>query len=106
LGSPPDQVFSFTFDGRLPGALRTSNGTPQPGGAVRWSPALGHTTEVSAQSETLNTGSVVLVAVLGGIGVAVIVGLLVWWLVRRRRKHRKMREERERLAAAVTSPTS
>jgi LPXTG-motif cell wall-anchored protein len=105
LGSPPAQVFSFTFEGRLPGALRTSNGTRLQDGAVQWSPALGRTTEVSAQSETLNTGSVVLVAVLGGLGVALIVALLVWWLVRRRRRHRKMKEERERLAAAVTSPS-
>jgi LPXTG-motif cell wall-anchored protein len=106
LGSPPAQVFSFTFDGRLPGALRSANGARLPDGVVRWSPALGRATEVSAQSETVNTGSVVLVAVLSGLAVALVVGLLIWWLVRRRRKHRKMREDRERLAAAVTSPSS
>jgi hypothetical protein len=105
LGSPPAKVFSFTFEGRLPGALRTSNGTAETGGLVRWSPTLGQATELSAESESLNTGSVVLVAVLGGIGVALVVALLIWWWVRRRRRHRKMKEDRERLAAAMTSPS-
>jgi hypothetical protein len=104
LGSPPAQVFSFTFEGRLPGSLRASNGTPVAGGLVRWSPTLGRTTELSAESQTLNTNSVALVAVLGGLGVALLVALLIWWWVRRHRRHRKMKEDRERLAAAVIGP--
>jgi len=91
-GQQPGQAFGFTFGARLPGSVDSTNATSRNRSGLTWTTPLGKVTEVSATSSSLNTGHIVLIAVLGGLVlVAVLVALAVW-----RRKRRGKHSHRRR----------
>jgi hypothetical protein len=103
-GQQPDQVFTFSFDTRLPGHLVSSNGTALPDGGVRWTPGLGQRLQLAALTRTWNTGRIVAAIVAAGVVVVLGIGLAVYWWLRRRRRRRgharRRRGERSELAAS------
>lgn len=91
-GQQPAQAFGFTFGARLPGSVDSTNAASRNRSGLSWTTPLGKVTEVSAKSESLNTGHIVLIAVLGGLViVAVLVALIFLWR-RRRGKHVRRRK--------------
>ena len=82
-GKQPGQVFGFTFRARMPGSLQTDNAVSRDRSGLTWSTPLGQATQISAESETLNAGNIVLISVIGGL---VIVGLAALVYFRRRRR--------------------
>ncbi len=95
----PGQVFRFSMSAALDGHLLTTNAPSRSGSVETWTPVLGQKTTVLAVTQSVNTGHVVLVAVLSGAGLIVVLVLLVFLLLRWRRRRRA------RSAAAVV-PTS
>ncbi len=87
-GNQPDQVFTFSFDARLPGHVVNSNGTALPDGSVRWTPRLGQRLQLAALTRTWNTGRILAAIVTAGVVVILGVGLAAYWWVRRRRRKR------------------
>jgi hypothetical protein len=85
VGAHPGQVFSVSFQSRLPGSIKSSSATSVSKGTLRWSPAFGRATQLEAVSESTNVGSIVLVAVLAGVGLLGMALVLQRWRHRRRR---------------------
>ncbi len=83
-GQSQTSLFTFSFHGRLPGRLVGARA-----GSLSWTPQLGRVSTVAASSQTLNTGSVALVAGGGGGLVVLVIVALSVVLVRRRRKRRR-----------------
>jgi hypothetical protein len=100
-GERPDQVFTFSFDTRLPGRLVGSNGTRIPDGSVRWTPRLGQRLQLAALTRTWNTGHIVGASVIGGV-VILVLGSATYWWVRRRRRRNHRRSHRGRGTASET----
>lgn len=87
-GETPDQVFAFSLQARLPGSMRDTNGVPEPGGLVRWTPKLGQLLSLTARSEGWNPTAVGLtVGLIGAVLIGLIATLVLvarrWW----RRRH-------------------
>ncbi|HEX6393317.1 MAG TPA: LPXTG cell wall anchor domain-containing protein [Acidimicrobiales bacterium] len=82
-GRQPGQVFGFAFTARMPGSLQSDNAASRDRSDLTWSTPLGQATQISAESETLNTGNIVLFSVIAGL---VIVGLGALVIFRRRRR--------------------
>ena len=90
-GQQPGQAFGFSFGAHLPGSVDSTNARSRNRSGLTWATPLGKVTEVSATSESLNTGHIVLIAVLGGlVVVAVLVALIFLWR-RRGGKHVRRR---------------
>ena len=116
-GQAPAHVFSFQFDGRLPGHVHAgTGGTVQPGGSVQWAPVLGQKVVLSASSQTVNQSAI---DDIGGGVAAVLVALasfIVWrlgrWLRNRFRpkhtpRHRKQgKTEGAPAPAEAVTPSS
>jgi hypothetical protein len=90
-GKPPSQVFGFTFSARLPGSLQSDNASARNRSDLTWTTPLGQVTEISAESERLNTPNVVLFSVLAGV---VVAGGAALFIRRRRRKRKHARRRR------------
>jgi hypothetical protein len=95
-GTVLDQVFRFELGARLPGTLRSTNGSVQPGGGLQWQPKLGGKIELRATSRTWNTRRLRLLGLSLLATVALIV-LLIVRLVRRRRQRRGLHRRHRRL---------
>lgn len=105
VATNPGQVFSLSVDGRLPGRLQSSNATSVKKGTLSWTPAFGKATPLEAVSESINLGSIVLVAILAAAGL----GLLTYLAVsrpRRRRRRRRMEENRRQALIEAVTPSS
>ncbi len=110
-GETQAQAFPFSFSTRLPGNVHRSNATHVSGSVATWTPQLGQTLAVSAMSERLNWGSVLIVAIPGAVVVLGLLGLLVIWLLRRgggrpRPKRGLHARSRNGDAAVVVTPHS
>lgn len=82
-GQQPAQAFGFTFGARLPGSIDSTNAASRDRSGLSWTTPLGQVTEVSATSESLNAGHVVLISIVGGL---VVVGGLLALIFRWRRR--------------------
>lgn len=88
--------FPFSLEAQLPGGVHAANGQRR-GATLVWTPVLGQAIAVSAETETLNTASVVGVAVAGGIVVLAAGGTTLW-----RRRRRRL----PKVGRAVPAPGS
>ena len=96
-GERPDQVFGFSLSATMPGKLQSNDAVTRSRSTLTWPAPLGQVTEISADSESLNTGNIVLVAVVGGVVIAGgITGLFF-----RRRGRRAKHALRRRVWSAV-----
>lgn len=93
-GERPDQLFGFTLSAHMPGKLQSANAPTRSHSLVTWTTPMGEATEISAESESLNTSNIVAVAVVGGVMIAGSVTALVFRRRRRRAKHRHARRRR------------
>ena len=58
-GQTAGEVFTFQFDGRLPGRVSPGpGGTLRPGGTVSWAPVLGQKVVLSASSQSVNRSAI------------------------------------------------
>jgi hypothetical protein len=85
----PAQVFTFSVEAHLPGSLKQTDAPARAGQDLQWSPTLGHTVVLSAQTEDWDWGHVTLVAVLAGVGLVLVLTLLIVLLWRRRRRRKR-----------------
>jgi hypothetical protein len=85
----PAQVFTFSVGAHLPGSLKQTNASTRNGDELQWTPTLGHTTVLSAQTEDWDWGHVTLVAVLVGLGLVIVLTLVIVLLWRRRRRRKR-----------------
>ena len=80
-GQTPGSVFTFQFDGRLPGQVHAGpGGEVGPGGSVLWAPVLGQKVALSASSESVNRSALEEL----GAGVAlvlVVLAVFVGWRI-------------------------
>jgi hypothetical protein len=90
-GQQPNQVFSFSLNADLPGTLQSTNAASHQGSTLQWNPQLGHVLVLSASTRTWNRGRIITFIAVGGGLVLVLLGLMVFWLVRRRRRRRRKR---------------
>jgi hypothetical protein len=79
-------ALTFDLGGVLPGRVVSSNGRRSPDGAQSWTPRLGQVVTLSATSQTLNEGSVVLTSVAGGVALVILLGGTAALVVRWRRR--------------------
>lgn len=102
----PAQIFHFAFAVRLPGHVDPSAGNPVVArdGTLTWSPRLGSLVDVGAQSESVDWGHVVLVAVLAGL--AVLGGGFGSWRPRRRRRPQQAPGDVAQSEAPVGEPVA
>jgi len=91
-GQQPAQAFGFTFGARLPGSVDSSNAASRNRSGLSWTTPLGKVTEVSATSESLNTGHVILLSILGGLFIAAVLVALIFLWRRRGGKHARRRK--------------
>jgi hypothetical protein len=86
-----ESALTFDLGGVLPGRVVSTNGRRGPNGSQSWAPQLGQVVTLSATSQTLNEGSVVLTSVAGGVALVILLGgtavILIGW--RRRRSRRR-----------------
>jgi hypothetical protein len=87
-----DQVFRFELAARLPGSLRSTNGTVQAGNGVQWQPKLGGKIELTASSRMWNTRRLKLL----GVSLLAALALVVLLIVRLLRRLRPRRGEHQR----------
>ena len=80
--------FPFSLTARLPGGVGATNAERRQGATLAWTPVLGTAVAVAAETETLNTASVIGVAAAGGV-VVLAAGGSGLWLGRRRRRRRR-----------------
>ena len=92
-GERPDQLFGFTLSARMPGKLKSDNAPNRSRSELTWTTPLGEVTEISAESESLNTRNIVAVAAIGAL---VIVGSGTALILRRRHRSTKHRRARRR----------
>lgn len=90
-GQQPSQAFGFTFGARMPGSVGTTNAPIRNRSGLTWTTPLGQVTEVSATSESVNTGHIVLISVLGGLVIAGALVALIFWRRKRRGSHARRR---------------
>lgn len=93
-GERPDQLFGFTLSARMPGKVQSENAPTRNRSDLTWTTPLGQVTEISAESESLNTRNIVVVSVVGGVGIAGSVTALIFR--RRRRGRAKNKHARHR----------
>jgi hypothetical protein len=91
-GEQPSQVFGFSLSARMPGSLRSDDAASRTGSLLSWPTPMGRVTQISAESESLNTPNVVLFSFLAGL--IIIVSSSALFVRRRRRKRRHARRHR------------
>ena len=93
-GERPDQLFGFTLSAHMPGKLQSANAPTRNHSLLTWTTPLGQATEISAESESLNTSNIVVIAVLGG---AINAGAVTALIFRRRRRAKNQPAHRRRV---------
>ena len=84
-GESPAQLFKFALEARLPGGVRQTNAVSRTGDVLRWDPALGKATAVTAVAQDWNWGSIALVIAAAAVVVLALLTVLVLrWRSRRR----------------------
>lgn len=82
-GQTPAGVFTFQFDGRLPGHVHVGpGGTVGLGGSVLWAPELGQKVVLSASSESVNRSAVEEVVGAAGVVLLLVASYGLWWIGR------------------------
>ena len=78
-GQTPARVFTFQFDGRLPGHVHAGpGGTTGSGGSVLWAPVLGQKAVLSASSQSVNRSAVEEVSGAAGVVLLVVASFTLW----------------------------
>jgi hypothetical protein len=95
LGAHPDRDLSFRIVLSLPGKASATNASFRTKQALVWSPALGHSTSISATTESVNVVFVRYLLIAVGVGAVVVLVTAGSLMVRRRR----------RLRVTVTGPS-
>ena len=108
-GQSAGSVFTFQFDGHLPGQVHAgAGGTVGPGGSVLWTPVLGQKVVLSARSQSLNQSAVDEVGAGVAILLLVVAGFTFWRIgrwVRRRLPARHTPQHRKHAKETVTPPS-
>lgn len=89
----PDSALTFRVDGLLPGRPTRSNGSPAAGDGRSWTPKLGQLLSLSETSQTVNRGSVVLVASLAGSSLVLVLAGACFLVIGRARRRRRRGSE-------------
>ncbi len=97
-GQNPDQVFGFAVSARLAGSVVSSNAASEQDGTLHWTPRLGQTLELAAVTRSWNDSRIKTFAIIGGVLVIALLGLLGLGIFRWRRRRRRRRQQPERLA--------
>jgi hypothetical protein len=78
-GQKVGDVFTFAFDGRLPGHVHAGPGaTVRPGGSVSWTPVLGQKVVLSASSQSVNRSSIEKVGGAMAVVLLVLASFVLW----------------------------
>ncbi len=83
----PAQVFSFSFNARMPGRVASTNASANERGVLTWTPRLGQTLVLSATTQDWNWDHLIALFVVAGIVLLglIVLGAMIWRSRRRRR---------------------